>query len=221
MVGKDAPPETGGFRLWKENGSLGPICSMVLVCEYGSGTILRMVTATLTGANRPNSVQRQLGDTRERIALELRLRGYSYPAIAREMEMSTEGARKCVMRAMEEVRTQSQETALEVREQEAARLDRILVTLERLLERAEAADDVDNALAVQDRLLKVQERRARLLGLDLARVEVTGAGGGPIAIAAIQRVIVDPSRPVLEELKRDEIVIVSDASEKQPVDSTG
>ena len=122
-------------------------------------------------------------------ALDLRLKGWSYPQIARHIGYTTEGARKAVQRGLAEHRTESAELAEEVREHEAARLDRMLQTLERIVEGA--ADDDDKRFAALDRLLKIQDRRAKLLGLDLQRLEVTGANGGPIAIAAIQRVIVD------------------------------
>lgn len=154
---------------------------------------LHYAACMVSGNRRPGAVAMMVAEDVARTALEMRLRGMSYPEIGRAIGYTTEGARKAVKRGLDEARTESAETAHEVREQEAARLDRILVTLERLLERAEASENVDNALAVQDRLLKVQERRARLLGLDLQRVEVTGANGGPIAIASIQRVIVDPT----------------------------
>lgn len=182
----------------------------------------------VSGNRRPGAVAMMVAEDVARQALDLRLRGMSYPEIGKTIGYTTEGARKAVKRGLEEARTESAETALEVREQEAARLDRILVTLERLLERAEASDDVDNALAVQDRLLKVQERRARLLGLDLQRVEVTGANGGPIAIASIQRVIVDPSTTTLtasveakalDAPSESSVVRDADVVEKVSVDS--
>ena len=129
-------------------------------------------------------------------AADLRLRGLTYEKIARELDMSIEGARKAVFRGLDRIRGHADELAAEVRAQEAARLDRICETLSKL---ADNTSDDATALAVVDRLLKVQDRRARLLGLDLQRVEVTGANGGPIQIAAIQRVIVDPQQgPVVD-----------------------
>ena len=129
-------------------------------------------------------------------AAELRLRGLTYEKIGREMGMTPEGARQAVIRGLDRIRGHTDELAVEVRAQEAARLDRICETLSRL---ADDAADEATALAVIDRLLKVQDRRARLLGLDLQRVELTGANGGPIQIAAIQRVIVDPQQnPVVD-----------------------
>lgn len=138
----------------------------------------------------------QLAETRKRDALELRLRGHSYMDIGEQLGITLEGARQCVKKALAEVREQAAESAIEVREQEAARLDRMLLRLETLLE--QSADDVTAALAIQDRMLRVQDRRAKLLGLDLQRVELTGANGGAIQIAAIQRVIVDPGHVVVD-----------------------
>lgn len=148
------------------------------------------------GNRRPGAVAMQVADDVASRALAMRLRGMSYPDIARVLGYTNEGARKAVIRGMAEARTERAETAAEVREQEAARLDRMLTKLADLLD---DTDDPQTALAIQDRMLRVQDRRARLLGLDLQRVELTGAGGGPIQIAAIQRVIVDPQQgPVVD-----------------------
>ena len=121
-------------------------------------------------------------------ATDLRLRGLTYERIARQLDCSIEGARQAVLRGMERIRSNTEEMAIELRHQETARLDRISETLTGIAERA---TDESTALAVVDRLLRVQERRAKLLGLDLQRLEVTGAGGGPIQVAQIQRIIVD------------------------------
>lgn len=167
----------------------------------------------------------QIGEARARDALALRLKGYTYVDIGQALDISTEGARQAVQRAMAEVRTESAETAIEVREQEAARLDRMLLQLETLVARC---DDDDRALAIQDRMLRIQDRRAKLLGLDLARLEVTGANGGPIQITGIQRVIVDPAtttidvtpeRPALAPPENDARVRDADASNESKADS--
>lgn len=178
----------------------------------------------LVGSRHPTHPMMQLAQKRERDALELRLKGYTYAQISDAMGLSIEGARQAVIRALAEIKTDKAESAQEVREQEAARLDRMLQTLERM---AEATDDASTLLAIQDRLLKVQDRRARLLGLDLQRVEVTGAGGGPIAITAIQRVIVDPTTQTIDvtpeipslPASTDAVRVDSDASSESCVDS--
>lgn len=140
------------------------------------------------GSRKASHPLMQLAEARSAEALDLRLKGYSYADIAARMGLSNEGARRAVQRGMAEVRSDIAETGAEVREQESARLDRMLQTLERM---AEGTEDPSTLLAIQDRMLRIQDRRARLLGLDMQRLEVTGAGGGPIQIAQIQRVIVD------------------------------
>ena len=54
--------------------------------------------------------------------------------------------------------------------------------------------DTGPVLAAIDRLLKIQERRARLLGLDAPKkMELGGPDGGPIPITEVRRVIIDPA----------------------------
>ena len=94
---------------------------------------------------------------REAEALSLRLAGYSYGEIASELGYANaSGAHKAVMRALEKLHPV--EKAEKLRRIEAARLDRLW---RRLWAKLEEGD-----LSVVDRLLKIMERRARLLGLD-------------------------------------------------------
>lgn len=95
---------------------------------------------------------------REEEALTWRQTGLSYREIGKRMGISGEGARKCVVRAMDRLRPVVEERAEEVRELELARLD---IATQGLMPKVEDG----NAQAV-DKLVKVMERRARLLGLD-------------------------------------------------------
>lgn len=150
------------------------------------------------GNRRPGHVSMQQSDEFTSQALDLRLQGLTYERIARRLDCSIEGARRAVMRGLDRMRTESAEVAAEVRELERARLERIDESLSDMEARTE---DESTRLAIIDRRLRVADRRARLLGLDLQRVEVTGAGGGAITIQAIQRVIIDPlaaAKPVLD-----------------------
>lgn len=53
--------------------------------------------------------------------------------------------------------------------------------------------DTGPVLAAIDRLLKIEERRAKLLGLDAPKkTELTGADGGPVEFSEIRRTIIDP-----------------------------
>ena len=147
------------------------------------------------GSRRPGHVLMQQSEDFTSQALDLRLQGLTYERVAKRLGCSIEGARKAVMRGLERMRTETAEVAAEVRELERARLERIDESLSDMEARTE---DESTRLAIIDRRLKVADRRARLLGLDLQRVEVTGAGGGPIAITAIQRVIVDPTTTTID-----------------------
>lgn len=95
---------------------------------------------------------------RENHALELRRAGASYQTIADELELSHRSdARKLVQRALGRVH---QEPANEIRQLEAERLDRLQLGV---WQKAIRGD-----LGAFDRVLRVMERRARLLGLDHA-----------------------------------------------------
>ena len=108
-------------------------------------------------------------------ALELRQQGYSFGEIAAELGWRTrQAAFEAVSRALEETVS---EPAAEVRKLELLRLDR----LEKLLwPRADAGDPK----AVTG-LLKVQERRAKLLGLD-APTKLANADGSNIGYTEIR-----------------------------------
>lgn len=120
-------------------------------------------------------------DTAERDAeaCRLRLRGLSYLAIAEQLGFADQGhAHTAVKRAMDAT---VREPAEQVREQELLRLDalwnRALGIAERfhvtvsangqvVYTKGSAVEDDGPALQAIDRLLKIQDRRARYLGLD-------------------------------------------------------
>ncbi len=107
---------------------------------------------------------------KERESLILRQRGHTFDEIASRLGYKGEsGAREAFRRAL--LRT-LQEPAFEVRELEINRLDALFTVAWDL---AMAGD-----LNAIDRVLKIQERRARLLGLDAprqAQIEVTTYDG--------------------------------------------
>lgn len=120
-------------------------------------------------------------DTAERDAeaCRLRLRGMAYSAIAEQLGFADQGhAYTAVKRAMDAI---IREPAEQVREQELLRLDalwaRALAIAERfhvtvaangkvVYTKGGAVEDDGPALQAIDRLLKIQDRRARYLGLD-------------------------------------------------------
>lgn len=92
---------------------------------------------------------------RENHALELRRAGASYTAIGEQLGLDRSNAYKIVKRAIGRVH---QEPATEIRQLEADRLDRLQLSQ---WQRALGGDG--RAL---DRVLRIMERRAKLLGLD-------------------------------------------------------
>ena len=107
---------------------------------------------------------------RHALALEMRKMGYSYDQIAEHFETSTSSARGLVKSAMEKLIS---EPGDEVRNLELQRLDQLWA----LAMNAAVAGDTDAIT----KCLAIQQRRAKLQGLDAPeKKEVTGAGGGPL-----------------------------------------
>jgi len=112
----------------------------------------------MSGAGSRTSQRRLTARERERRGLALRLEGKTYQQIARELGMSEAGAYKAVLRALTRLNEKIAEQADEVRRLELERLDRLLLGLW-----PQAARGNQGAV---DRVLRIMERRARLLGLD-------------------------------------------------------
>ena len=128
------------------------------------------------------SARRLKGHERKLEALRLRKAGYSFPAIALELGYGgPSGAYKAVMTAL--VAT-LQEPADDVRRLELERLDELLKGLWYFAK-------VGNQGAI-DKVLRIMERRAKLLGLDApTKNEVTGKDGEPIDIKLIEVLVPD------------------------------
>jgi len=112
-----------------------------------------------------SSARKLRGIEREIACLRLRKAGLSYRAIAAELNISPSGAYKAVTRALRKLNEKSAEATAEVRALEVQRLDDLLENLWPYRHKP----------AYVDRILRVMERRARLLGLDAPeRREITG-----------------------------------------------
>ncbi|KYJ97044.1 hypothetical protein [Microbacterium sp. CH1] len=93
--------------------------------------------------------------TREAKALDLRLLGYSYDRIARELGWThRSAARKAVERALKAI---PREAALQLRDIELERLD--------FAQRSIAKQLLAGNLGAIDRLIRIMDHRAKLLGL--------------------------------------------------------
>lgn len=124
---------------------------------------------------------------RDHQAAEMRSRGLSYRAIAHHHRVSVSTAHGAVQRALAAIRG---EGAAEVRDLELDRLDELWRITMAVLEREHVTvsngrvvhlgekplRDDGPVLAAVDRLLRIQERRAKLLGLD-AEKKINVSGG--------------------------------------------
>lgn len=99
-------------------------------------------------------------------ALHLRRGGLTFEEIAADMSIDEKRARRLCSDAMEDARAQVAATAVEMRALEVSRLDAITNSI------WDAA--MRGNLATIDRVLKLMERRARMLGLDVLQDREAG-----------------------------------------------
>ena len=116
---------------------------------------------------------------RDAEAARLRARSLTYREIGEQLGLTVASAYEAVQRALRDTLT---EPAADVRELELRRLDEMWAAVLAVLERdhltvshgkvitidGEPLKDDGPVLSAVDRLLKIQERRAKLLGLDSA-----------------------------------------------------
>lgn len=105
-----------------------------------------------THPRRVNRAENQLK------SLQLRKAGFTYQEIADQLGMTKGNAHKLVASAMQEWKDASGEVADELRALEAARLDHAT--------RAIWTQVINGNHGAIDRMLRIMDRRARLLGLD-------------------------------------------------------
>ena len=122
---------------------------------------------TNVGAAAKSSVRRIRTTEKTLRALELRKRGLNYTQIGEKLGCHRSTACRYVMSELENLADKCREEAAHVRDLELQRLDALY------LKAWEAVEGGD--LPSIDRCLRVQERRAKLLGLDAAeKVEHSG-----------------------------------------------
>jgi DNA-binding CsgD family transcriptional regulator len=98
---------------------------------------------------------------RERDAIELRMAGATYEDIGEMLGMNKAGAQKAVKRAMEKLKQEIIEGGDTLKAIEIARLDRMQEGIWKL-----ATGKFPDVKAI-DMILKIMDRRAKLLGLDV------------------------------------------------------
>jgi hypothetical protein len=131
------------------------------------------------------SAQRIKALADQRKALELRRMAWGYQAIADHLGIGLATAHRHVMDALKEARAQISTEADTLKSEDLSRLDAMLSGLWPRASKGEA-------VAV-DRVLKIMERRAKLLGLEApVRIETTGKDGAPIEVSS--SISLDPTK---------------------------
>jgi hypothetical protein len=114
-------------------------------------------------------------------ALALRRAGHSFERIGHKIGISTSRAHALVQMGLATARDQITASVDELRTEELSRLDGMLA---KLYPKAEKGD-----LYAADRVLKIGERRARLLGLDApVRTALEGGGEGAPPVSHVATV---------------------------------
>lgn len=125
---------------------------------------------------------------RQQEALDYRIAGKSYRQIAAEMKISPITAHELVTKALQHQRERTGDKIEEVLELELTRLDEMMqvcvgilskktvqvVTKEGVVLEVDMDDDVK--MRALDRLVKIQERRSKLLGMERTKVDATVDG---------------------------------------------
>jgi len=123
----------------------------------------------MANSNR-NSAAKAVHIQRVAQALELRRAGKSYPEIGAALGVAQSHAHRLVAEGMEDARAQVTTEATQLRAEELSRLDAMMQGLWPSARKG--------GVTAVDRVLKIMERRARLLGLD-APVRSALEGGPP------------------------------------------
>lgn len=153
-----------------------------------------MSAANKTNARKAESLAQQ------KKALELRRMGFGYTEIGEKIGLSKSQAHRLVTAAMAETRAEIENEAADLKAEELSRLDGMLAAV--------WPDARRGVLGAVDRVLKISERRAKLLGLD-APVKLAGPTGGAIVT---RQDGIDPKALTNDELAQLEaIVAASDA----------
>jgi len=137
-----------------------------------------MAATNKTSAARARTLERQVK------ALELRRMGKGYAEIARALGIGKSQAHRLVQAGLQEAREQITANADELRAEELSRIDGMLSGI--------WPDARKGHLGAVDRVLKLMERRARLLGLDApARFAHGGDPDGPPLQAKHEHTLAD------------------------------
>ncbi len=111
----------------------------------------------MAATNRNSAAKARIVEAQSK-ALEMRRMGLGYQDIANQLDCSLSTAHRYIQNAMADAKAQVQADAAEIKTEEISRLDGMLKGL--------WPDARKGSYGAVDRVLKIMERRARLLGLD-------------------------------------------------------
>ena len=133
---------------------------------------------------------------RIRAAIRLRLEGYTLEQIGDNLGVSTATICKDIKEAVDSIREQEKQLASQVLDMEIYRLNLLQVALHKTIFTGEISEQEpldDHQLKAIDKMLKVMERRAKLLGLDaptkIAATDTEGKGLTPENIAEVRKAV--------------------------------
>jgi len=109
------------------------------------------------------SQRRALKEERKSEALALRVAGYNFKYIGKQVGVSTTMAFKYVNEALKESREKTGISGDKLRELELTRLDQLYLQCHKIIMNSNKETIV---LSASDKLIKIMERRAKLTGLD-------------------------------------------------------
>lgn len=109
--------------------------------------------------NSPTSQRMILALQRQQDALRLRQTGATYEDIGKSLKISPQAAHKAVKRALAKLNKVVGADAEQIRTLELVRLDRLTMAL--------WSSAIAGGFGAIDRLIKIMERRAKLIGLDV------------------------------------------------------
>ena len=156
--------------------------------------------ASLTPARNPNGEIARNPETmkRDAKAAELRAQRMTYQQIGDELGITRQSAHEAVKRAMNDIVERGRAGTEAAIEMELANLDAVFEGYLEIAQKRHAHltnkgdvrefEDDTIILNAYNGLIKVSESRRKLLGLNApTRTEVTGKGGGPIAVTDVRQ----------------------------------
>lgn len=109
--------------------------------------------------NSPTSPKRVTALMREQSALKLRMSGATFEDIGKSLNITKQAAHAAVLRALKKANEKLTEDAIMLRELEMHRLDRLFMGIYK--------DATAGSFGAIDRAIKIMERRAKMMGLDI------------------------------------------------------